>query len=329
MLKWLKKIRDTRHRVLVEDTLKHLHASDWRSVPATPDSLGGALGLSPRQVMRLCATMQTRGWLRIRDGRLHCTPAGEQLALEVIRAHRLWEKYLADEARVPLAEVHTIADRREHSRTDESMRELDALMGYPSTDPHGDPIPTAEGLLERPESVPLTEWPVDQPAMIVHLEDEPVAVFSQIAAERLRPGQRINVIESSGQRIVFTDDVETHVLAPVVAANVFVAPCEAAAEDQSIVRLTSLDPGESAVVHALDDTLRGYTRRRLLDLGLTAGAAITAEYRSFLGDPVAFRVRGSLIALRRDQAEHVLICANNGVSDRDRTSVNGLGNNHG
>ncbi len=329
MLKWLKNIRANRERVLIEDALKHLHASDWRSVPATPDSLGGALGLTPGRVMRLCMKMQTHGWLRIKDGRLHCTPAGEQLALQVIRAHRLWEKYLADEARVPLANVHTIADRREHSRTDESMRQLDALMGYPLVDPHGDPIPTAEGLLERPESVPLTQWPIDKPAVIVHLEDEPVAVFSQIAAERLRPGQRIMVIESGEERIVFTSEEQTHVLAPVVAANVYVTLSAPIETERAGVPLTTLEPGESAMVHALDDTLRGYTRRRLLDLGLTPGATIAAEYRSFLGDPVAYRVRGSLIALRRDQAEHVLICADNGHARAQDVVANGSGNDHG
>ncbi len=238
------------------------------------------------------------------------TPAGEQLALQVIRAHRLWEKYLVDEARVPLTEVHTMADRREHDRSGEVLQELDAAMGFPAIDPHGDPIPTAEGVIEHASTIPLTAWPINQPATIVHLEDEPVAIFSQIAAERLYPGQRIKVIEANDQRIVFTDDVDTHVLAPIVAANVFVAASEQAESEAPIARLTSLDPGTSAKVHGLDDTLQGYTRRRLLDLGLTPGADISAEYRSFLGDPVAFRVRGALIALRRDQAEHVLISTN-------------------
>jgi Fe2+ transport system protein FeoA len=65
--------------------------------------------------------------------------------------------------------------------------------------------------------------------------------------------------------------------------------------------------------------LQGLTRRRLLDLGLTPGAKITAEYASFLGDPMAFRVRGSLIALRREQAGHVFVRTSNG----DRSNGHG------
>ena len=180
-------------------------------------------------------------------------------------------------------------------------------MGYPQTDPHGDPIPTAAGELPHPESKPLAEWPVGRPATIVHLEDEPATIFSQIAAQGLRPGDRIKVLEADEHRIVFTDDAETHVLAPVLAGNIFVVAAEPIGEPPSITRLATLEPGQDAVVHRLDEALQGFTRRRLLDLGLTPGAAVTAEYTSFLGDPVAFRVRGSLIALRREQARHVLI----------------------
>ena len=307
---WWKRSRQARQRVLIEDALKHLHESQWQGRRATPPSLAGALQMKPRAVFKLCARMQSQGWLRSADGELHLTPAGVKLALQVIRAHRLWERYLADEARMPLADVHAEADRREHHRDERAIQALDAAMGHPQTDPHGDPIPTAEGKLPPSTAQPLTEWPIDQPATIVHLEDEPQAGFSQIVAEGLRPGQRIRVIEADDTRIVFADDFETHVLAPVVAGHIFVAAADPIDISSAIEPLTSLAPGASATVHKLDDVLQGFTRRRLLDLGLTPGAAITAEYSSFLGDPRAFRVRGSLIALRRQQAQHVLIQAN-------------------
>ena len=145
---------------------------------------------------------------------------------------------------------------------------------------------------------------------MVHLEDAPAAVFLQFSALGLHPGQRIKVIESDEPRIVFTDDAETHVLAPILAGNIFVTAAAKVTVETTIDRLTALPLGRSAVVHKLDDALQGFTRRRLLDLGLTPGTDITAQYAGFLGDPVAFRVRGSLIALRRDQARHVLIRTN-------------------
>lgn len=299
-------LREVRQRVLAEDALKHLHTGEWRGQPATPDSLAGALRLSHSVAFRLIARMEAQGWLRSCAEGLRLTPDGERLALQVIRAHRLWERYLADEARMSLADVHAEAERREHDHAADSLLALDEALGHPGSDPHGDPIPTAAGQLARFPARPITDWPLDTPARIVHLEDEPAAIFAQIAAQGLRPGQRVRVIESSAQRIVLSDGEQTHSLAPVVAATIYVAPVVADRAPE-VRRLTALRRGQRATVYALDEALQGFTRRRLLDLGLTPGTAITAEMQSLFRDPTAYRVRGTLIALRHDQAERVLI----------------------
>ncbi|MDY7107124.1 MAG: FeoA domain-containing protein [Planctomycetota bacterium] len=316
VLTFFRNMRRQRRRVLFEDALKHLHACERQGRVATTDSLAGVLRRAPRHVIELCRRMQARGWVKLTDDGLRLTPEGEQLALQVIRAHRLWERYLADEARLPLEKLHTVADRREHQRDAGALDAMDAALGHPLTDPHGDPIPSAEGTLPPRVSRRLTEWPVGRPATIVHLEDEPPAVFSQIIAEGLRPGQRIRIIDADETRLVLTDETDTFILAPVVAGNIFIVPAEPAIEEEAIRPLTTLKKGQSAIVHGLDDSLQGYTRRRLLDLGLTPGAEINASYSAFLGDPMAFRVRGSLVALRRDQARHVLIRAN-GATEGD------------
>ncbi|MBL8055567.1 MAG: FeoA domain-containing protein [Anaerolineales bacterium] len=300
------RLRANRRRIRTEDALKHLHACAWRGQSATLQSLAGALHLTLAGAVRLVGELEAQGLLRAAEDGLHLTPDGEQIAVAVIRAHRLWERYLVDEARMPLAEVHHEAERREHSRSAEALGALDAALGHPAADPHGDPIPTVTGRIERVESRPLTDWPLDAPARIVHLEDEPAALFAQIAAEGLRPGQTLRVLESAPQRLTLSDGRKTFALAPLVAANIFVAP-EPANGHPADRRLTALKQGERALVRALDDGLQGFTRRRLLDLGLTPGVPVTAELPSLFGDPVAYRVRGTLIALRRDQAEQVLI----------------------
>jgi DtxR family Mn-dependent transcriptional regulator len=299
--------REARDRHLAEDALKFIHAREWRGGrPATLEGLTGALGLRSPQAVALARRLESRGLIRSAAGGFRLTPEGEQTALGVIRAHRLWERYLVDEAHMSLADVHAEAERREHDIDAAKLKELEIRLGHPTVDPHGDPIPTAYGEMARIESRPLTDWPIGQPALIVHLEDEPPAVFAQIAAQGLRPGQVVRVVEATPERLTLSDGRQTFALAPVLAANIFVgeAPASAGAESR---RLTALRRGETAVVGALDQELQGFTRRRLLDLGLTPGVRITAELPSMLGDPVAYRVRGTLIALRRDQAEHVLI----------------------
>ena len=298
---------ETRQRALAEDALKHLHASAWRHHTGSLQSLAGALHLSSQAAVKLIRQMETQGWVISRAEGLSLTPEGERLAIEIIRAHRLWERYLADEARMPLAEIHAEAERREHDRAPEAVQALDAALGYPATDPHGDPIPTADGQLEATPTKSLTDWPLNTPARIAHVEDEPPVIFGQIVAEGLCPGLIVRVIEANAQRLVVSDGERVHTLAPIVAANVFVVPDGAQAGAADTQALTTLRAGQHATVGRLDDSLQGFTRRRLLDLGLTPGTTITAEMRSLFGDPVAYRVRGTLIALRREQAAKVII----------------------
>ncbi len=317
LVRWWRRLCEARRRVLAEDALKRLHNSEHRGQLATPSWLAGKMHLSQRRTARLITYMETRSWLHESVDGLRLTAEGEQIALEVIRAHRLWERYLVDEARMCLADVHAEAERREHTRSPDALDAIDAAMGYPSTDPHGDPIPTADGDLERLSTKPITDWPLQRPARIVHLEDEPAAVFAQIDAEGFRPGQTIRVVESDARRIVISDGEEQHVLAPVVAANIFVT--NAATDDKrtATVRLIALRLGQRATLYKLDDTVQGFTRRRLLDLGLTPGTAISVEMSSFARDPMAYRVRGTLIALRSEQAKHILVDVGGGEGTTD------------
>lgn len=321
LLNWIKELRGGWRRRLEEDALKHLHGCEWEGRQATVDSLRGALGLSPARVVELCGRLQRQGSVAMMANGFRLTAAGEAIALQVIRAHRLWERYLSDEAQMPIGRLHAEADRLEHRRQPAELQAMEAALGFPERDPHGDPIPQADGELARESAgMSLVEWPIGVTAEIVHLEDEPTTIFSQLVAAGLRVGQRIRVLESDRARIVFTDEGERYVLAPVIAANVSVVAVgslglggvEAGGgmeDERKEVEMTlaNLEQGCCARVARLDDELRGFSRRRLLDLGLTPGAKVCAEYASLTGDPVAYRVRGSLIAIRRDQAKWILI----------------------
>jgi len=299
--------RRGQRRIRVEDALKHIHACEWRGHTATLESVAGALRISSAAVARLLERMETDGLVHSAGDGLRLTPSGEQLALAVVRAHRLWERYLADEARMPLTQIHAEAEQREHNHTRESLLALETSLGYPRLDPHGDPIPSADGKFEPVAAQPLTNLALNTPARISHIEDEPDTIFAQIIAQGLRLGQHVRVVEMNAQRVVISDGERTHTLAPIVAANIFATAYRNGGLALATSRLAGLRPGQAARVQGLDENLRGFTRRRLLDLGLTPGATIAAELPNMFGDPVAYRVRGALIALRREQAEQVLI----------------------
>jgi DtxR family Mn-dependent transcriptional regulator len=97
------------------------------------------------------------------------------------------------------------------------------------------------------------------------------------------------------------------VLAPVVAGIVTVVPIDLPTDVSTMTRLSTLAPGESAVVVELATSCSCAQRSRLLDLGLVPGTHVTSELRGPSGDPTAYRIRGALIALRRDQASHIFV----------------------
>ena len=304
---WRRAGRPRRARQTVEDALKHLFEQEYRGRRGSLSSLAGVLHLRDADIVALAGRMQAQGLLQLRGSELQLTTEGERLALQIVRAHRLLERYFADEARLPLRDVHKAAERREHSLSPADVDRLSASLGHPSVDPHGDPIPTREGVVAPPTGTPATAWPADTTGRIVHLEDEPEISFAQIVAEGLRVGQRIRIVESTPERVVMTDGENEYRLAPVVAANVFLAPTPEATAEQGVIRLSELPNRAAAEVVALDEACQGFSRRRLMDLGFTEGATITPSLRNFAGDPRAYEVRGTTVALRREQAAQILV----------------------
>lgn len=299
--------RGARERRRIEDALKHLFDQEYRGRHATLASLKGALHLPDSPVLALVDRMQGNGLLQSRGAEFDLTPEGERLALQVVRAHRLLERYFADEARLPLGQVHAAAERREHQLSPDDVDRLSADLGHPSFDPHGDPIPSSTGTVPPASGVPVTSWPAEAAGRIVHLEDEPPISFAQILAEGLRVGQVVRVIEQTPQRIVLTDGENEFRLAPAVASNVFLAPADDVVDAPGVIRLSDLPDNASADVVALDDACQGFSRRRLMDLGFTEGARVAPVLTTFAGDPRAYQVRGTVIAVRRDQAAQVLV----------------------
>lgn len=296
-------------RERTENALKHLlrQATDGHS--ASFQSLKGDLGLSDRALLALTARLEDEGLIHSDGTHLRLTTGGERVALHVLRAHRLWEVYLAEELGMPLDRVHVEAERQEHRLSRADVDRLSAAMGHPDVDPHGDPIPEAEGPIPEVPGTALSAWPLSTPARIVHLEDEPPLAFAQLTAEGLRLGQVVRVIERTPARMVLSDGANEYRLAPMLAANVHVtaAVAEPRAADADVMPLTLLPSGAQAHIVALDPSFRGFARRRLLDLGFTPGASVRSELAPFSGDPRAYRLRGTTIALRREQSDRVLV----------------------
>ena len=295
-------------RVHTEDALKHLHDQEYLGKPSSIAGLAGTLELSRGRAVKLAGHLEELGLIHSDGVGLPLTETGRSYALRVIRSHRLWERYLADRTSVKPADWHESAEQREHTLTPDAVTKLDAQMGHPRYDPHGDPIPTADGELPPSSGVALTALKPGQRATVLHLEDEPREVYDRLVAAGLAPLMAIEIVETSPSHIRFVADGNELTLEPVVATNITVEPNTGdEAETSPAETLTQLRPGESAEIVRISPACQGAQRRRLLDLGLVPGTTVRAEFEGALRDPMAYRIRGALIALRKNQAETIYI----------------------
>jgi DtxR family Mn-dependent transcriptional regulator len=304
--RWRRAILAT-ERVRLEDALKHLHGCEYAGRAATLESVAGALGLDRDRTAEVLTRLQGEGLAAVEDGRWTLSVEGRSYALRVVRTHRLWERYFSEETGIPADEWHAEAEIREHLTSADQVEELSSRMGHPRFDPHGDPIPTPDGDMPRSTGEPLPQLEPGKVAEIVHVEDEPEAVYSQLVAEGLHPGMRVRVLEASAERIRFEADAKEVVLAPIVAGNLSVRELPRAEMPQRHEVLSALEPGALARVVSLSPEVRGVERRRLLDLGLIPGTEVEAVRRAPGNDPTAYRIRGAVIALRREQAARIRV----------------------
>jgi DtxR family Mn-dependent transcriptional regulator len=295
-------------RVLMEDALKHVFTCESVGRECTLQSVAGQLEVSAGRAADLTARLARSGLARVDDEGIHLTDEGRDSALHLVRTHRLWERYLADRTNVPADEWHAQAERVEHTLSREQTEELAARLGHPAWDPHGDPIPTKRGELPDLESSTLAGAQPGRTVEIVHLEDEPREIYTALLDDGLGLGARVAVVDRTDRHVRVRARGREWPIELVVARNVTVRTLPVGTDaDAEVLTLADLEPGERGRVTALSPACRGSQRRRLLDLGVVRGTEIEATLASAAGDPIAYMIRGALIALRREQARWVRI----------------------
>lgn len=215
----------------------------------------------------------------------------------------------------------------EHRMSADQVERLATSLGHPAWDPHGDPIPTADGVLPRLSQLSqphLTTAEVGRTVEIVHLEDEPRVIYDALLEDGLDLGSRVELVSRSDTSVRIRAMGRQWDLDNLVAANVTVRELpEGETADDPIVTLADVPPGSRARVLGISPACQGSQRRRLLDLGVVRGTEIAAAISSASGDPVAYMIRGALIALRSEQAAwiRVELLPAGDAADADRAEV--------
>ena len=295
-----------REEILIQDALKYLADSEYEGLCVTREALVSELSIPLDQVNRLVNDLEAAAL--IETGSLKLTADGREYALHVLRAHRLYETYLAHKTGVSESQWHVQAHVEEHNMSAADVEELARELDYPLFDPHGDPIPTATGEMPPKIGEPLTNYSAGWEGRVVHIEDEPPHLYALISAASIAPETVLRIVAKNDHELcVALEGCEFH-FPPETAQNITVVPLlEGERYDESLVRLSSLSLDEKAAVVRLSPLCRGLERNRLLDLGMVPGTVLTIDLISPSGSPTAYRVRGASIALRREQAERVLI----------------------
>lgn len=309
LIGYIQKSERLNSKVLREDALKHIHKTERHDHSCSINSLAGTLGISQARATKLLHELTAQDLVNLEGENFVLTSSGREYALRILRAHRLLERYLAEETGYHETEWHDRAERIEHQLSPDEANALSVQLGHPTHDPHGDPIPTKTGEMVLHGGVPLTDIPIDQPFQIVHIEDEPEEIYTQLVAEGLYPGMQVRLIDKTSTRVIFWGNGDEHLLAPIFAANVSVIPVSLENSPAECVGapLNSLKPGYSGEVLTISPRMRGAERRRMMDLGILPGTIIQSDFISPGGDPTAYLIRDTLIAIRNEQAEFIRI----------------------
>lgn len=178
----------------IQDYLKEIYKLRSDTGKATTTTLAKRLRVSPASVSAMVKKLAALGLVEHVPYRgIDLTPAGERVALEVVRHHRLLELYLAETLGVAVESVHAEADRLEHVLSEELEARIDQALGYPTHDPHGDPIPDAGLKLEAERPLrPLSDLDQGEEATVLRIPDDD-KLLPQLSMLGLVPGTRVAV----------------------------------------------------------------------------------------------------------------------------------------
>lgn len=219
----------------VENYLKRVYQEQQKLAPRAGfvpvGRVAAAMGVAPGTGTSMVKALAKSGLVRYEPRKgVRLTAAGSQLALQVVRRHRLIELFLVEVLSLDWSEVHAEAEELEHAISDKVLAHIDDYLGHPTADPHGDPIPSANGKLPRQDLVRLTDCPTDIPLQVVRVLSQDADFLRYVGDHGLMPGTRVTVsprqpvadavtVQPAGQEQV--------TLGGAAAAKILVRPADA------------------------------------------------------------------------------------------------------
>jgi DtxR family Mn-dependent transcriptional regulator len=180
----------------VEDYLKHILLEQQHDAEAlvSMGQIAGALKVAPGTVTAMVKTLADSGLLTYEPySGVRLTPSGRQLAAHVLRRHRLIELFLVQVMGMDWSEVHTEAEELEHAVSERLIQRMDEMLGFPSADPHGDPIPDIHGEFEATPLPSLLTCELGVPLKVARVADQSREFLQLVEKRGLKPGCALRV----------------------------------------------------------------------------------------------------------------------------------------
>ncbi|MFC8408762.1 metal-dependent transcriptional regulator [Arthrobacter sp. NPDC057259] len=180
----------------IEDYVKVIYTfTEWQDKPITSTQLAQRLGVANSSVSERVRKLKEQGLVDHKPyGAVTLTADGERLALSMVRRHRLIETFLVQELGYRWDEVHDEAETLEHAVSDTFIDRMAAKLGHPVRDPHGDPIPAADGSVLMPPAVQMSELPAGLGGRITRISDEDPDLLRYLATERIELDAAVAVL---------------------------------------------------------------------------------------------------------------------------------------
>jgi len=214
----------------VENYVKQLYLQQGggeRQVVAV-GRLAAAMGVVPGTATAMMKTLSDAKLVDYEPrGGVRLSASGEKLALHVLRRHRLLELFLVKTLGLDWAVVHDEADALEHAVSERVLEKIDALLGHPQTDPHGDPIPSAQGAVHEPPRATLADCPKGIPMRVVRVTNQDASFLKFIQRHGLMPQATVIVIdrETAAEAVILRTSARKEVsLGTIAAGHVQVEP---------------------------------------------------------------------------------------------------------
>ena len=210
-----------------ENYLKVIHRlSEATSEDISTNAVAELMQTKAASVTDMLRKLAEKGWVNYQKYQgVRLSPAGEKIALSIVRKHRLWEVFLVDKMGFNWDEVHEIAEQLEHIESDDLVNKLDEYLGFPKTDPHGDPIPNKEGVLPELAYSHLSDIKATKTCKLMGVAQDS-AVFLQLLTKlHLSLGAKLDIKEiNEFDRSIFVsiNDAEPIFISHEVAKNILV-----------------------------------------------------------------------------------------------------------